>query len=191
MNKQKIGFWGGCFNPPSNAHIDLAQKILKDLNLNKIIFVPVGDYYEKENLVDSVHRYNMLKLATEEVEGLEVEDIEIKSKVKLYAKDAFAMLKEKYFEDEVYFIMGSDNFIKMPAWKDYDNIIKNYRYIVIRRLGFDMITTRSNVIYYEPVQTKDISSTKIREHLKYGENLSDYLNENVYKYIRNNNLYDT
>ncbi len=59
----KIGFFGGCFNPPTNAHINLAIKVLKESNLDKLIFVPVGDFYQKQDLVSEEHRYNMLKIA--------------------------------------------------------------------------------------------------------------------------------
>lgn len=50
MTRKKIGFFGGCFNPPSNVHIDLAKKVIKENNLDEVIFVPVGDFYEKKGL---------------------------------------------------------------------------------------------------------------------------------------------
>lgn len=59
----KIGFFGGCFNPPTNAHINLAKKALKECNLDKVIFVPIGNFYEKKELISGEHRYNMLKVA--------------------------------------------------------------------------------------------------------------------------------
>ncbi len=46
----KIGFFGGSFNPPTNAHICLAQKAIKECGLDKVIFVPMNDYYRKNNL---------------------------------------------------------------------------------------------------------------------------------------------
>lgn len=59
----KIGFFGGCFNPPTNAHIYLAKKVLKECKLDKVIFVPVGDFYNKKELISAEHRYNMLKIS--------------------------------------------------------------------------------------------------------------------------------
>jgi len=186
----KIGFWGGCFNPPSCAHIELAKEVLNNLKLDKIIFVPVGNYYEKEGLEDSKHRYNMLKLATNDNENLEVEDIEIKETKKLYAKDAFKMIKEKYFEDDIYFIMGSDNFINIHKWKDYEIIINKYKYIVIQRPSFNVNIEKENIINYRPEQTKDISSTKIRSLLEANGDLKKYIDKEVYKYIIENKLYN-
>jgi len=187
----KIGFWGGCFNPPSCAHIDLAKEILKNLNLDKIIFVPVGNYYEKEDLEDSIHRYNMLKIATSKTSNIEVEDIEIKANKKLYAKDAFKMLQKKYFEDDIYFIMGTDNFINMHNWNGYEDIIQRYKYIIVERPNFNINVNKENILYYKPEQIKDISSTVIRKLLKEKASLNNYIDEDVYKYIIDNNLYDT
>ena len=45
----KIGFFGGCFNPPSNIHINLAKNVINEYKLDKLIFVPVGDYYDKKD----------------------------------------------------------------------------------------------------------------------------------------------
>jgi nicotinate-nucleotide adenylyltransferase len=50
MQARKIGFYGGAFNPPTIAHIKMAKKALNELNLDKIIFMPVGDLYQKSNL---------------------------------------------------------------------------------------------------------------------------------------------
>ena len=45
MEKIKMGFFGGCFNPPSNIHINLAKELVETKLLNSVTFVPVGDYY--------------------------------------------------------------------------------------------------------------------------------------------------
>lgn len=187
----KIGFWGGCFNPPSCAHINLAKELLKNLNLDKIIFVPVGDYYEKEELEDSKHRYNMLKIATSKIDNIEVEDIEINIDKKMYAKDAFKLIQEKYFNEDIYFIMGSDNFINIHKWKEYKEIIQKYKYIIVERPDFKTSTDKTNILYYKPEQTKDISSTAIRKLLKGKASLDNYIDKDVYKYIKDNNLYNT
>ena len=73
----KIGFFGGCFNPPTIAHIELAKKALAECNLDKVIFVPIGDFYKKKELAPARDRYNMLKIACEDIDRIEVSDIEL------------------------------------------------------------------------------------------------------------------
>lgn len=168
---QKIGFFGGCFNPPTNTHINLANNLIKEGKLDKVIFVPVGDYYQKQDLVPAIHRYNMLKIACKDFENLDVEDIASMHQKKLFATDTFKLIHEKYNKDvEIYFIMGSDNFKKMPTWKNYEEIKDRYKYLVLDR-------------------TQDISSTEIRNKLQKGEDVSNYISPEVLEYIEENKLY--
>lgn len=168
---QKLGFFGGCFNPPTNTHIKLAINLINKKVLDKVIFVPVGDYYKKQDLISAKHRYAMLKIATSNYENLEVEDITLNSKDKLFAIDTFKLIYDKYSKKyDIYFIMGSDNFQKMPTWKDYEEIKDKYKYVVIER-------------------TEDISSTNIRDKLQSGEKVSNYMEPEVLKYIEVNKLY--
>lgn len=190
MKKEKIGFFGGCFNPPINTHINLANNLIEANIVDKVIFVPVGDYYQKQNLVTAIHRYNMLKLACSNYKNLEVENIASTHKEKLFAKDTFKLLYEKYHKNtDIYLIMGSDNFEKMPKWKNYDNIIKKYKFIVLERLKYETTSNLENVLYFRNKQIEDISSTAIRNKLKSKEDVSNWINKDVLKYIHENKLY--
>lgn len=156
--------------------------------MDKVIFVPVGNYYEKSELIDAKHRYNMLKLAIED--KMDVEKIGIESNIKLYAIDTFRLLKEKYSEDDIFFIMGSDNFRKMPDWKSYEELKNNYNIIVVERERKEKRYENSkNIIEFIPENLAEIDSTKIRQMIKNNENVEKYLNANVLKYIKQNNLY--
>lgn len=182
---ERIGFFGGCFNPPTNVHINMANNLIKQGKLDKVVFVPVNDYYKKQGLVEAKHRYNMLKLATKEYANLEVDDIEIKQNRELFAVDAFEIIGDTHRvhssphatfcrkrDTSLFLIMGSDNYNKMPTWKDYERIKDKYNYIVIER------------------NEKEISSTKIREMIKNGDkNVIQYLQKEVYEYIIDNELY--
>ena len=129
---EKIGFFGGCFNPPTNIHIELANNLIKEGKIDKVVFIPVNDLYVKNGLISANHRLNMIKLAIKGYNNLEVDDIEIKENKKLFAVNAFELITKKYSKNcEIFFIMGSDNFEKMHNWKAY-NKIKEQKYIVIK-----------------------------------------------------------
>lgn len=173
---QRIGFFGGCFSPPTNVHINIANNLIKQGKLDKVVFVPVNDYYKKEKLIEAKHRYNMLCLATKNYPNLEVDDILIKENRKLFAVDAFEVIYNSNFlnknEKNIYFVMGSDNYNKMSTWKDYDKIKDKYNYIVIDR------------------NEDEISSTEIRDMIKNNDkNVVNYLPQEVYNYIIENELY--
>lgn len=169
----------------------MAKTLINEYNLDKIIFVPVGNYYKKQNLIDAKHRYNMMNLAVESELELEVEKLAVESKIKLYAIDTFELIKEKYNDDDIFFIMGSDNFRKMPEWKNYEKLIKNYNIIVIERERKKVRHEHpKNIIEFIPENLAETDSTQIRKMIKNNEEeAKKYLNSKVYKYIEENNLY--
>lgn len=166
----RVGFFGGCFNPPSNIHIELANNLLKQKKVDKVVFVPVGDFYDKKDLAKAIHRYNMIQIAITNYSNIEVEDMEIKENRELYAIDIFEMITNKYKNEDIFFIMGSDNFNNIENWKEYDKL-KKYNYIILER------------------KESIISSTEIRKLIKENKNLNGVLDNNVYKYIKENKLY--
>lgn len=190
MQKLKIGFFGGCFNPPINTHISIANSLIKNKILDKVVFVPVGDYYKKQDLVPAIHRYNMLKISCENYKSVEIEDIACKHKGTLYAIDTFELIQKKYGnESDIYFIMGSDNFEKMPGWKNSKETLDKYKFIVVERPAHEMINKLENVIYTKMNQIDDITSTRIRNKLKNGENVTNWIEEKTLRYIKENKLY--
>lgn len=190
MQKLKIGFFGGCFNPPINTHITIATSLLQNNIVDKVFFVPVGDYYKKQNLAPAIHRYNMLKLSCIDYKNIEVEDIACSYKGTLYATDTFKLIQKKYSNNtEIYFIMGSDNFEKIPKWKNYEEIINTYKFIVIERQEHELTNKLTNVLYTKIDKTDDITSTKIRNKLKNKEDVTKWIDRKTLKYIENNKLY--
>ena len=174
---ERIGFFGGCFNPPNNLHIEIAKDLISSGKLDTVVFVPVNDFYKKDGLIDAKHRLNMLKIATRGFNNIKVEDIEIKENKKLYAVDAFELMKKSKFinlenKDNIFYIMGSDNFKKMINWKDYNKLKEEYKYIIVNR--------DNNII----------TSTKVREMIKEdSKDVKQYINKDVYEYIVKNKLY--
>ena len=182
---KKIGFFGGCFNPPTIAHLELAKIVLQEFNLDKIVFVPMSDFYSKKGLISQEHRYNMLKLLIKDEKNLEISNFEFECQKKLYAIDAFKMIDEMY-DCEKYFIMGSDNYINIDKWKSSDALEK-YKYIILDRLN--AIDPTDNIKIIKNKDFSKISSTKVRVDISNGKDVSEYITKDVYKYIKINKLY--
>ncbi len=192
----RLGFFGGSFNPPTNAHIYIAKEAIHKMNLDKVIFVPMGDEYKKKNLAKAKDRYNMLKIACEscDKDTLEVSDIEINISKNLDTIDAFCLIEEKYPNDEKFFIMGADNFTKITEWKNYEELIANYNYIVFEREGInlskfieenDLIKKHiSKINVLDNVEHKACSSSKFRNYKN-----AELIQKGVLDYIVENKLY--
>ena len=190
----KIGFFGGSFNPPTKAHIDLAQKVIEKYVLDKVIFVPMGDFYVKKGLASSKDRLNMLELACKPYERLEVSDLEIRLNKKMDTIDAFREI-EKYFQGiDRFFIMGADNFIKILEWKESLELVSKYKYIVFERddinvnrfIEENLKEYKANFQIMENKEYKNSSSSKFR-HDK--NSFKEEVSKEVFKYIMKNNIY--
>ena len=194
----RIGFFGGSFNPPTNGHMNLARKAIKMCNLDKLIFVPMGDFYEKKDLAKAKDRLSMLKLAilSDSESNLEVSDLEIKEARKMSAIEAFRLIEENYPTEEKFFIMGADNFINILNWKESEELLNKYKYIVFERKDIDikkfieedLKKYKTQITIVKNIEHKNTSSSKFREENK-KNNMQDIVPKEVFDYIIKNNIY--
>lgn len=198
----KYGFLGGSFNPVTKAHVELAIQSKKQFALDKVFLVPVGNAYPKEGLAKEEDRYQMLQLATQEIEGIEVLDIELGKKEEVKAIDAFVMLQKQYPNATIYYIMGIDNLATLPSWKQAEILITKYEYIVMEREGYlleEVIKSASilekNKEHFHLLENQDhqaTSATSIRKAIQENnvQGLERILDANVYEYIQEHQLYE-
>lgn len=197
---EKIAFFGGSFNPPSKVHYQIAKNILDNLQIDKICFVPVGNYYKKQDLIDVKYRYEMLNIMSKDELKMFVSDITLEERNNLKAIDIFKKIKQKYQDKDIYFVMGSDNFFKILNWKEPEQLVKNYKIIVIVRDNLNINNlicsnkilkdNKNNIFILNCEDTKNtIDSTQIRNMIINKENVNNFLHKDVINYIDNNKLY--
>lgn len=198
---KKLGFFGGSFNPPTYAHINIAKMSIEKFNLDAVYFVPVGNLYNKPSLIDEKYRYKMLQLVCGD--KIKAEDIELNRKETLDTLQAFNLIEEKYKNDEteIFYIMGADNFEKLPNWKDSKKLVEDYQYIIFKRDGSNLEQcieknqilkkNRQNFKFLDLQQYADISSGIIRELIKKEdyEKCKEYTDAAIVQYIKENKLY--
>ena len=95
MEEKCIIVFGGSFNPPTNAHINLANQILKEYNIEKIIFVPVSTKYNKKGLAQDEIRFNLLKKVCSKYQNMEVSSIELDSERQLFTIETLRKIRRK------------------------------------------------------------------------------------------------
>ena len=131
---KKIGIFGGVFNPPHNSHLNVAKEILNNQKeFEKIIFVPVGNKYKKDEIIDAEYRYDMLKLACETDPNLEVSRLEIDQPEQFYAYQTLDEFKKKYPDYELSFIIGTDSLKTLHTWANLDYLLTNYSFLIYPR----------------------------------------------------------
>jgi len=193
---------GGTFDPIHNAHINVAYEALERFNLQEIIFIPAGNPPHKINLkkTPAYIRYKMVKLAIEKERRFSISDFEIKAEGLSYTYKTLKHFKEKEPETNWYFITGEDCLSYIEHWKHINEIFNMCNFVIFSREGFkekeEIIKKKKNIlgkygkeILFMDASILDISSTKIRNRIKEGKEVSFYIPDEVYKFILKNNLY--
>lgn len=198
----KIVIFGGAFNPPHNMHFSLAEQIINEYeDIEKVIFMPVNSKYQKrEALASNEHRYNMLKLVCDSNEKFEVSSLEINSERPLYTIETLTLLQQQYPDKELLFTTGTDNLKEFETWNSPQKILDNFKILVLERDKDNMeeiinsnefLNKNKNAFIKLKNHTRsDLSSTLVRQKIRNGQSISELIPDKVYKYIKENKLYE-
>ena len=199
---KKIGILGGTFDPEHLGHINLAIDAKAQAGLDKVIFVPakLQPFKLDKNVTAGEHRLAMIKEAIDGIDGLEVSPYELEAEGISYTYLTVRAMKKRFGTDaRLYFITGTDSFLKIETWKNAEELIRSCSYIIGTRPGYrkqelDICIERirrdynTEVINIDNTQF-DISSTEIRKRLESGLPCSDLIPEKTERYITANGLY--
>lgn len=177
--------FGGTFNPPTYAHYLIAKKIIADFEVENFIFLPTGLTYNKKDLELSKARIDMLNILKSKLGNkVIISDLEFKDNKYKGTKNSLDILNKKYYD--IYFLLGADNFISLDTWINFDSLILDYKFIVIKRNNIDVekFKERYNINAIIINSNLDISSTEFRKN-----KTKDLLLPEVALYIEKNKLY--
>ena len=181
--------FGGSFNPPTCAHLEIIKTLLITYPDSTVLVLPVGNDYQKPELVSFVHRYEMLKRLIKDLDRVYISDLESK---KTYngTLESLNELSKSY--SNIHFVIGSDNLLQFETWINYKELLKSYPFIVMtRKRGLNkqqaevLFKDYEHQFIYMPFQM-DIESSKIRSAIFDKKN---ELTKEVFDYIQKNHLY--
>jgi len=182
----KLGIYVGSFNPVHKGHKYIMDYLLDKDIVDKIIVIPTGNYWNKQDLINIRDRINMLKF----YESDKVIVNETLNEMN-YTYEILKELEEEYKNDKLYLIIGADNIPKFHLWKNVNQILK-HKVIVLSRDNINIdeyinkFKNKDNFIVVKDFKRVDISSTQIRNNLEDNKELID---KKIYKYIKENKLY--
>lgn len=129
----KIGIFGGSFNPVHKSHVQIAQDVIKKLNLAKLFFVLAKKSPFKVDVkyVSTKHRLNMLKMILPLQSS--ISHFEIKKNSLSYSIDTINYFRAKYPQSQIYFVIGSDQLDDLHKWKDIALINKLVKFVIVKR----------------------------------------------------------
>lgn len=217
MSKIRIGLLGGTFNPVHRGHVDLGLHIHKAFQLDKILYILSAQppHKQDQNIAPPTLRFKMLGTALEKHPRLEPCDIEMKRNAWSWTIDTIKELKHIYPQSHMFFISGSEGFLKIRTWKNYKELLQLVSFIVVlRKPGHreaveDLMKDENVETLSAPDSFKDsemntpavymyayqsdklfISSTLVRERVKSAQPIDGLVEEEVEKIMEDNKLYE-
>lgn len=199
---KRTGIFGGTFDPVHTGHVCLARDAMQQIGLDRVIFVParLQPFKLDRKTVSGEERLRMLSLAIDGYEGFETSSYEIESDSISYTYLTMRAMSQQLGDDvKLYFITGTDTFLKIEKWKNSHEMLTKYSYIIGARPGYrntelDRCIADIRNRYGTDVLTikntqHDVSSTEIRDILRSGGDLGSLVPEQVERYIKEHGLY--
>ena len=198
---ERIGIYGGTFNPPHIGHMQAARQAVDLLRLDKLLLIPDRIAPHKvlpQGSASAQQRLQMLQIAASDIPKAAVSDLELKREGTSFTYLTILELKEQYPQAQLIFIMGSDMFLSFHTWRNPQIIMENATLAVLcrgdknekqalqqQKADLEVMGAKVELI---PNEITAISSTDLRRMLVFGC-ADPYLPAGVGEYIRSNQLY--
>ncbi|HJZ51921.1 MAG TPA: nicotinate-nucleotide adenylyltransferase [Candidatus Acidoferrales bacterium] len=215
-HRRTVALFGGTFDPIHSGHIAVAQAAQKRFHIDAIYFVPSSrpPHKHKPALTPFLHRYTMVALGCANHAYLHPSLAEAPDGAAshvFYTIDTVRRFRREHPDDHLYFIVGADQFLEIPTWKNYEALLDSCDFIIASRPGFRLdalrliippeklgrtkvddphkIVLRKSVIHLLTTVSSHISSTEIRQRLDRHQSIHGLVPAPVEEYILGQALY--
>ncbi|MET0972013.1 MAG: nicotinate-nucleotide adenylyltransferase, partial [Thermoleophilaceae bacterium] len=122
----RVGILGGAFNPPHLGHLVCAQEALVQLELDRVLFVPVGvaPHRTLDEDPGPESRLEMVELAIAADERFAASRVEVDREGPSYTSDTLALLATESPDDELFLVLGGDQAAALPSWHEPDKVLE-------------------------------------------------------------------
>ena len=190
---RRIGVLGGTFDPIHIGHLVAGAEALHAFSLDRVLFVPAGDPWQKHAVADAEDRFMMTMLGTAGHPAFSVSRIELDRRGPTYTADTVASLREYYEGNlELFFILGADAAANLGTWKKLDELAGSMEVIAVKRPGTELAITsrdgwpRTHIL---DIPAMEVSGSELRERVRTGRPIDFLVPKDVVTYIRTHGLY--
>lgn len=196
----RLGIFGGTFDPPHLGHLILAEEARYQFDLEKILWVvtPQPPHKQNQKITFVDKRIEMVQAAINDNDGFVYSDVEVRRAPPYYSVDTVDLLREKYQDNSLVFLMGGDALLGFAKWRRVHALVQTCDEIgVMLRPGtvLDLKELKMELPYvikkirFMHAPMIEISSREIRRRIRVGEPVRYFLSKAVYQIIRDSNLY--
>ena len=195
---KRIALYGGTFDPVHVGHLEIARRVSKTFEIDKVIFIPAQMAPHKigRPVTHPIHRYAMLALATQDDPRLQVSTFELDDPDRRYTVDTVEHFQREY-STELFFIMGADSWSEVTTWREWERLLTMTNHIVVTRPGYESSTAHvgayADRVFFTDVVMNDVSATNVRRLAREGsyEELGNFVPGPVLEYIKKYGIYKT
>jgi nicotinate-nucleotide adenylyltransferase len=195
----RVGILGGAFNPPHVGHLVCAQEALVQLELEKVVFVPVGEAPHRELVDDpgAEARLEMVKLAVRDDERFEASRLEVDREGPSYTAHTLRELHDKGPADELFLVLGGDQAAALPRWREPEAVLSLATVAVVERINWSRNAIGIKLgrlpgaerVRYLDMPIIQVSSSSVRRRVAAGRPIRYLVPAEVEEYIGANGLY--
>jgi nicotinate-nucleotide adenylyltransferase len=189
---QRLGIFGGTFDPPHIAHLIAGELAVEQFQLERLLYVPaaISPHKKKQQVSSPQDRFSMLRLAIQDNSKFEVSDLEIKRGGNSYTIDTLHEIKEQLSPSALVLFIGRDQFEKFESWREPEQILSLAEVVVMDRVTSQKTSTKfDTAVRYLQMPLLQISSTEIRRRVKAGESIRYQVPDSVRTYIAEHKIY--
>lgn len=186
---ERVGVFGGTFDPIHSGHLISAQAALEELNLDRVLFVPAAISPHKTDvppIVSAKDRLEMMRLAIDGEPRFSIDDRELLREGPSYTIDTMRSLLGDYPGVRFIYLIGADNVRQLATWHEISELKNLVDFAVFTRSKGEVVPEEEFLLVHRII---DISSTEIRERLAKGKSVRYFLPSAVYDYIMSFALY--
>lgn len=192
----RIGIMGGTFDPIHNGHLIAASEVADRFDLDRVVFVPTGEPWQKADrrVSPAEDRYLMTVIATAANPRFTVSRVDIDRSGPTYTIDTLQDLGEQFEGADLYFITGADAMASIMSWHDWEKMFDLAYFVGVTRPGYELSEEMLPEGHDDRVELIDvpamaISSTDIRERSAAGRPVWYLVPDGVVQYIAKNEVY--
>ena len=191
--RQRLGIFGGSFDPVHNAHVALARLALTELRLDELLWVPAGQPWQKSrHLTSAADREAMLKLAIAGEPRFVLSRIELERSGPSYTIDTARALRAERPDAQWFLVIGQDQYAGFHTWHGFAELLGRVTLAIAARPDVPgAVDPTVLAVPHEAVALPmmDVSSTDIRERIARGQGIDDLVPHAVAGYIARHHLY--
>jgi nicotinate-nucleotide adenylyltransferase len=189
---QRIGVYGGSFDPVHRGHLLVAQAAFEELALDRLFFVPAAQspFKQAAQPASGPLRARMLRLALAGRAWCEVDEQELRRAGVSYSVDTLRSYAACFPGAELFYLIGADNVATLPQWREAGELARLAEFVVIPRPGETAAPVpapfRGRTLRGWPL---GVSSSEIRARVRAGQTVAHLTPVPVAEVIANNGLY--